>query len=163
MKSLGWEVICKLIPPLVSMWMNAQTHEEYAGFIGFMDNTVEFWSSSWDISHFETPLKLRIGISKKKLDVLVVRHSCHIPVLKEWLFYKGWEESVHSHSSASDARGSLRTCLPQPWTLQCHKATGVGQDPALTHGWDKLIQKDTIFLCHKYDSHLSKPCNFKIV
>lgn len=157
------------------MWMNAQTCEECAGFIGCptcirqdsFGHLSEAFPLLRDHSLSTMVMKNERRFSKKKLDALALMHSCCIPVLKEWPFYRGWEESIDSNSSASlmheGAQGPVYPSSGVAWKLQCHKATGVGQDPTLIHVWEKVMQKDGIFLCHTYDSHVSKPCNFKIV
>lgn len=103
----------------------------------------ETFPLSRDHSPSITLIKSERGLSKKKLDVLLLMHLCCIPILKEWPFCRGWEESIHSHSSASlmqeCAWGPAYASPAVAWKLQCHKATGVGQDPILIHVWDKLM------------------------
>lgn len=131
---------------LISVHMNAQTCEECGAFIDcptwIRQESFCHLSEAFPLLRDHSPnitlIKSEQGLSKKKLDVLGLRHSCCIPIQKEWPFYRDWEESIYSHSSASLMQEECsETCLPQPCsclkTAKCHEATGVGQDPTLIH------------------------------
>ena len=112
------------------MRMNAQTCEECAGFIGCptwirqesFGHLSEIFPPLRDHSPSITLIKSERRLSKQKLDVLVLTHPCCIPILKEWPFYRGWEESIHSHSSAplmqEGARGPAYPSPAGAWKLQ---------------------------------------------
>lgn len=100
--------------------MNAQTFEECAGFIACptrirkerFHRLSETFPPLRDHSPSITLIKSERGLSRKKLDVLVLMRSCRIPILKE-PFYRGWEESMRNHSSASPRQEGARG-LPTP-------------------------------------------------
>lgn len=97
--------------------------------LSHMDKIGQLWSSFWDIpllrdhSPSITLSKSERGRSIKKLDVPVLVHSCCIPILKDRnAFYRGRQESIHSHPSASVMRDHAQgPACPTPavtWTLQ---------------------------------------------
>lgn len=97
----------------------------------------------------------------------ILMYTCDAPTQKEWPFYRGQKESICSCFSASFMQeGAQGPAWASPAVVLTLKSitTWLGWAKIqLSSTYKKSCCRYIIFPCHTYDSHVSKPCNFKIV